>query len=48
MIEDWELGQLYWNCLKRHEGNEAEKKACDDVRNKYLNDFAKTKDLHLY
>ena len=23
MIEDWEIGQLYWNCLARHEGNEA-------------------------
>ncbi len=46
MIEDWELGQLYWNCLRRHEGDEA--KACADVTNKYFNDFAKTKDLHLY
>lgn len=46
MIEDWELGQLYWNCLKRHEGNEA--KACADVKQKYFNDFAKTKDLHLF
>ena len=46
MIEDWEIGQLYWNCLERHEGNEA--KAVDDVRKKYFDDFAKTKDLHLY
>ncbi|HEU5165071.1 MAG TPA: hypothetical protein VFU29_06000 [Chitinophagaceae bacterium] len=46
MIEDWEIGQLYWNCLRRHEGNEAE--ACADVKYKYFNDFAKTKDLHLY
>lgn len=46
MIEDWELGQLYWNCLKRHEGDEA--KACADVKYKYFNDFAKTKDIHLY
>lgn len=22
MIEDWEIGQLFWNCLARHEGNE--------------------------
>jgi len=46
MIEDWEIGQLYWNCLKKHEGNEA--KATEDVKNKYFNDFAKTKDLHLF
>ncbi len=24
MIEDWEIGALYWNCLKSTEGNEAE------------------------
>lgn len=42
MIEDWEIGQLYWNSLKRHKGDE--KKACQDVRKKYIDDFAKTKD----
>ncbi|MFA7444923.1 MAG: hypothetical protein WCY89_03190 [Flavobacteriaceae bacterium] len=46
MIEDWEIGQLYWNCLARYEGNEA--KAVDDVKKKYFDDFAKTKDLHLF
>lgn len=46
MIEDWETGQLYWKCLTRHEGNEH--KAIEDVRKKYFNDFAKTKDLHFY
>ncbi|MBT2558219.1 hypothetical protein J7E24_10520 [Hymenobacter sp. ISL-91] len=46
MIEDWEIGALYWNSLKRHEGNEF--KACEDVKNKYFNDFAKTKDLYLF
>lgn len=46
MIEDWEIGQLYWNCLSRHEGNEA--KAVEDVKKKYFDDFAKTKDLHLF
>lgn len=48
MIEDWEIGQLYWNCLKRYEGYDKEAKACIDVRKKYLDDFAKTKDLHLF
>ena len=46
MIEDWEIGQLYWNCLARHEGNES--KAVDDVENKYFNEFTKTKDLYLF
>ncbi len=46
MIEDWEIGALYWNSLKRHEGDEA--KACADVKTKYFEDFAKTKDLYLF
>lgn len=46
MIEDWEIGMLYWNCLKHHEGDEA--KACYDVKRKYFDDFAKTKDLYLF
>jgi hypothetical protein len=46
MIEDWETGQLYWNCLARHKGDE--KKAIEDVRTKYFNDFAKTKDLYFF
>lgn len=46
MIEDWETGQLFWNSLARHEGNEA--KAIQDVKYKYFEDFAKTKDLHFY
>ena len=46
MIEDWEIGQLFWNCLRNHPGDE--KKASDDVKNKYFEDFAKKKDLHLF
>lgn len=46
MIEDWEIGQLYWNCLRRHSGDES--KACEDVRKKYMDDFAMTKDLYLF
>lgn len=46
MIEDWEIGQLFWNCLKNHEGDEY--KACEDVKKKYFDDFAKTKDLYLF
>jgi len=46
MIEDWEIGALYWNSLKQNEGDEA--KACADVKKKYFDDFAKTKDLYFF
>ncbi len=46
MIEDWETGELFWNCLKRNNGNET--KACEDVKKKYYDDFSKTKDLHFF
>lgn len=45
MIEDWELGQLYWNCLKISKDEEV---AIKKVREKYFEDFAKTKDLHFF
>ncbi len=46
MIEDWEIGALYWRLLKKYEGNEV--KAVADVRKKYFDDFALTKDLYLF
>lgn len=46
MIEDWETGQLFWKCLAKYEGDE--QKAIADVRKKYFDDFAKTKDLHFF
>jgi len=46
MIEDWETCQLYWNQLRKYDGDE--EKACQDVKNKYFNDFAKKKDLHFF
>lgn len=46
MIEEWEIGQLYWNCLAKYAGDEA--KAVQDVKKKYFDDFAKTKDLYLF
>lgn len=48
MIEDWEIGQLYWNCLKKYEGHDREARAIADVKKKYFDDFALTKDLHFY
>ncbi len=44
MIEDWEIGQLYWNCLK----GATPEVAAAKVKQKYLDDLAKTKDLHLF
>ncbi|QBD79279.1 hypothetical protein EPA93_26150 [Ktedonosporobacter rubrisoli] len=45
MVEDWELGALYWNCYRRHGKDEA--KANELVKKKYLDEFC-TKDLHLF
>ncbi len=45
MIEDWEIGALYWNCLAQTEGDEFA--ANDLVRQKYENEFFK-KDLYLF
>ncbi len=44
MIEDWEIGALYWNCLQAHGAVEAPKK----VREKYMDEIANTKDLYLF
>lgn len=46
MIEDWETGELFWNCYYRSDGNE--QKACSDVRRKYFDDFSNTKDLYFF
>ena len=46
MIEDWETGQLYWNCLRRAENNE--QIAVKKVREKYFDEFLKKKDLYFF
>ncbi|MGH2624092.1 MAG: hypothetical protein ACRDE7_10530, partial [Sphingobacterium sp.] len=46
MIEDWEIGALYWKCLREAEGNE--KEALQKVRLKYEEEFIKTKDIYLF
>ncbi|MCL2832292.1 MAG: hypothetical protein FWD78_03895 [Treponema sp.] len=43
MIEDWEVGALYLNCLRNADGDE--RKALEKVRERYRNDFTK-KDLY--
>lgn len=45
MIEDWEIGQLYWNCLRRANNNETV--ALENVHNKYT-EFIDTKDLYFF
>jgi hypothetical protein len=44
-ILDWEIGALYWNCLRQSGGDE--KKAIEKVRMKYIDQFRET-DLHLF
>ena len=46
MIEDWEIGALYWNCLRAAEGNEII--ALEKVREKYELEFLKEKDIYLF
>lgn len=45
MIEDWEIGALYWNCLKTCNNNET--LAIQKVRERYFDTFLKT-DTHLF
>lgn len=46
LIEDWELGALYWNCLSNTHGDEVEANRL--VRHKYLEEFCSTRDLYLF
>lgn len=46
MIEDWEIGQLFWNCLRDSGNDEAE--ALQKVRQKYLDSFVAKHDIHLF
>jgi hypothetical protein len=42
-VLDWECGQLYWNCVRRANGDESE--AVEKVKAKYLDEFER-RDLH--
>ena len=44
MIEDWEIGQLYWNCLRNSKN---EKEALEKVRQKYEG-FIANKEITLF
>lgn len=46
MIEDWEIGQLYWKCLKAAQGDQdiALEKVCEQ----YEKNFLENKDLYFF
>ncbi len=44
-IVDWELGALFWRQLK---SKGSEKKALDDVKKKYYDDFVQNKDIYFF
>lgn len=46
MIEDWEIGQLFWNCLRDAQNDE--QKALDKVKLKYDVEFRLEKDIYLF
>lgn len=46
MIEDWEIGALYWNCLRRADGNEDV--ALKKVQEKFYDTFAQKNDIYLF
>ncbi len=46
MIEDWEIGALYWNCLKNADGNE--NTALRKVKEHYEDNFIQHKDLYFF
>lgn len=45
MIEDWELGALYWNCLQ---SKRDEREANRLVKQKFFDEFCTKKDLYLF
>jgi hypothetical protein len=46
MIEDWEIGALFWHCLSQTDGDEEAAKQL--VREKYFDQFVQEKDLYLF
>lgn len=46
MIEDWEIGALYFNCLRAAEGNERE--AMEKVKEQYEGNFIANKDVYFF
>lgn len=45
IIEDWEVGALYRNCIQYYNNEE---EACKKVKQKYFDDFVNSKDLYFF
>ena len=45
MIEDWEIGQLYWNCIN---SSSSEQEALEKVRKKCWDELVLKTDLHFF
>jgi len=54
MIEDWEIGQLYWNCLRMAKENGAEDEktaeaiALQKVKQRYFDNFVANNEIYLF
>ena len=46
MIEDWEIFQLYWNCLKTN--NQNREIAIQKVKEQYFDNFTKNNEIYLF
>jgi hypothetical protein len=46
MVDDWELGQYYWQCLKQRKGDETA--ALKDVKNRYLFEFSRDREVYFF
>lgn len=46
MIEDWEIGALFWKCLNRADGDE--NIALQKVKEMYFNTFTEKNDIYLF
>lgn len=46
MIEDWEIGELYWHCLKDCNGDR--KAAVEKVKQRYFDTFKNKHDIYLF
>lgn len=45
MIEDWEIGQLYWNCFDKYGSEDI---AIQKVKEQYEQNFLKNKDIYFF
>lgn len=46
MIEDWEIGALFWNCMTKTDGDE--ESANQLVKRKYFDQFVSEKDIYFF